>query len=133
MVRKNCAKSDMVKFKWNEKKRAAALLLAKGYTEQETADTIQMSRRSVTSWKADDDFMLEVDKLTLLTGIALRAERLRIAARAIRQKAPEDEGKVKTSRDLLDWIKYVQGETDGVRFDIGTLFDGQETVTEVAT
>jgi len=123
----------MGEFKWTAKKRAAALILAKGYTEQETADTVGVSRRAVAYWKADNVFMLEVDKLTLLTGIALRAERLRIAARAVRQKAPEDEEKVKTSRDLLDWIKYIQSETDGVKFDIGALFDGQETTAEVAT
>jgi hypothetical protein len=71
--------------------------------------------------------MLEVDKLTLLTGIALRAERLRIAARAIRQKAPEDADRVKTSRDLLDWIKYAQSETDGVKLDIGALLSIEDS------
>jgi len=120
-------------FKWTQKKQAAALLLARGYTEAETAESVGVTDRTIRYWKADDDFMFEVDKLTLLTGIALRAERLRIAARAIRQKAPEDEAKVKTSRDLLDWIKYVQSETDGVKFDIGALFDEQETEAEVAT
>ena len=120
----------MGEFKWTENKRAAALILAKGHTEKETADTIGVNIRTVQRWKTDEDFMLEVDKLTLLTGIALRAERLRIAARVVRQKAPED-GRAKTSRDLLDWVKYIQSETDGVKFDIGALFG--ETTTEVAT
>ena len=114
----------MNEFKWTQKRQAAALLLAKGYTEQETADTIHVHRVTVARWKADDDFMLEVDKLTLLTGIALRAERLRIAARVIRQKVEEE--KIRTHRDLLDWMKYAQGETDGVKLDIGALLAEDE-------
>ena len=106
-------------FKWTKRKNTAAILLAQGYTEQKTADSVGVTRRTIANWKADNDFMLEVDKLTLMTGIALRSERLRIAARAIRQKVTEE--KVATRRDLLDWLKYAQGETDGIKVDFGAL------------
>jgi len=111
----------MGEFKWSDNKRAAALLLARGHTEQETADTVGVHRVTVARWKSDDDFMLEVDKLTLLTGISLRAERLRIAARVIKEKVGEE--KIRTHRDLLDWIKYAQSETDGAKFDLGALLE----------
>jgi hypothetical protein len=46
--------------------------------------------------------------------ISSRAERLRMAMRAVRQKVRED-GTVETDKDVLDWLKYVQSETTGIR------------------
>jgi hypothetical protein len=43
-----------------------------------------------------------------------RAERLRIAMRALRQKVRAD-GTVETDKDVLDWLKYAQSETTGIR------------------
>jgi len=45
-----------------------------------------------------------------MIGIANRAERLRIANRVIQQKVNET---VQTDRDVLDWLKFAQSETDG--------------------
>lgn len=109
----------MATFKWTKKKTDAATLLALGYTEQQTAENVGVTRRTVANWKANLDFMLEVDKLTLMTGISLRAERLRIASRAIREKITDE--RIRTNKDLLDWLKYAQSETDGVKVDFGAL------------
>lgn len=46
--------------------------------------------------------------------IASRAERLRIAMRAVRQRV-RDDGTIETDRDVLDWLKYAQGETTGIK------------------
>ena len=109
----------MAEFKWTNKKRKAATILSQGYTERETAGHVGVTDRTIRTWKTKPEFMLEVDAITLMSGIALRAERLRIATRAIRQKVTEE--RVKTGRDLLDWLKYAQGETDGVKVDLGAL------------
>jgi hypothetical protein len=47
------------------------------------------------------------------TAMALsNAERLRIAQKVIRQKVEKE--LIETEKDLLDWLKFAQGETDGV-------------------
>ena len=43
------------------------------------------------------------------------AERLRIAMRLVRAKGYQSD------RDLLDWLKYAQSETDGVKLDLTKL------------
>lgn len=55
-----------------------------------------------------------------MIGIASRAERLRIAQRVARQKV-NDEGLVSTEKDLLDWLKFAQSETDGIKLDLAKL------------
>lgn len=46
--------------------------------------------------------------------VASRAERLRIAMRAVRQRV-RDDGAIDTDRDVLDWLKYAQSETTGIK------------------
>jgi transposase len=109
----------MSQFEWNEERSRAAILLAEGYTQQHVADEIGKSRRTVERWVSDIDFSAEVDRLSLMTGIASRAERLRLAKRVIRQKT--DEGFIKTEKDILEWLKFAQGETDGIKLDLAAL------------
>lgn len=116
-------------FKWTRKKEAAALLLAQGYTEAEAASAANVTDRTIRRWKADLDFSLEVDRLSLMVGVSQKAERLRIAMRAIRQKL-KDDGKVRTARDLLDWLKFAQSETDGAKIDLATVFEAMEGETQ---
>ena len=95
------------------------MLLAQGYTRQQVADESGVSK--TTLWRLLDvpEFSEEVDRLSLMMGIAARAERLRIAQRVVRQKVRDDG--VDTDRDLLDWLKYAQGETDGIKLDLAAL------------
>jgi hypothetical protein len=58
-----------------------------------------------------------------MIGIASRAYRLQIANRVIHQFVKDDEP-AKTEKDLLDWLKYAQGETDGVKLDLLNLLNG---------
>ena len=46
--------------------------------------------------------------------ISGRAARLRMAMRAVRQKVRAD-GSVETDKDVLDWLKYAQSETTGIK------------------
>ena len=115
----------MAQFKWTRNKEVAALALAEGYTEEETAKRAGVARRTICRWKKDIDFSLEVDRLTLMTGLSQKAARLRIAMKVIRQKIKED-GTIRTGRDSLEWIKYIQSETDGAKLDLSPIFEAME-------
>ncbi len=110
----------MSPFKWNDKRSQAAVMLADGYTIDEVAEAIGVNSRSVDRWKADIEFSQEVDRLGLMVGIANKAERLKIARRMIRNLAKKQ---VPTHKDLLEWLKYAQGETDGIKLDLTPLFE----------
>lgn len=112
-------------FEWTTKKQKAALALARGCTETQAAADSGVSDRTIRRWKHYPDFAAEVDRLSLMVDIAGRAERLRIVMRAVRQKIAED-GTLITDKDLLDWLKFAQSETDGVRLDLVKL---QEAMT----
>jgi len=104
-------------FKWTKKRSDAALELSRGYTQQETAEKVGITERTIRRWKKYPEFQAEVNRLSLMVDIAGRAERLRVAMRVIRQIG------YNTDRDLLDWLKYAQGETDGVKLDLTALFE----------
>jgi transposase-like protein len=106
-------------FKWTPERSQAAILLAEGYTYQEVADEIGKTKRTITAWMGEIEFSAEVDRLSLMCGIASRAERLRLIKRVIRQQAGD---KVTTDKDVLDWLKFAQSETDGVKLDLAALF-----------
>lgn len=107
-------------FKWNPTRSKAAILLAEGYTQQYVADEVGKTKRTITTWVGEVEFSAEVDRLSVMLGIASRAERLRVARRVIRQKTQDEHAE--TEKDLLDWLKYVQSETDGVKLDIAALY-----------
>ena len=104
-------------FQWSDKSESAAQGLAEGKTQKQVAADVDISDRTLRRWLEHDEFKDEVDRLSLLTAVATRAYRLRITNRIIRQKV-KDEGKVETDKDILDWLKFAQSETDGSRSDI---------------
>lgn len=110
----------MASFSWNKQRSQAAIMLADGYTIEETAETIGAGKRTVARWKTHPEFDQEIDRLSLMVGIANRAERLKIAKRMIRKLAIKQ---VPTHKDLLEWLKYAQGETDGIKLDLTSLFE----------
>lgn len=99
-------------FQWSPARRAACAALAEGKTQKEAAQDAEVTDRSIRLWLERPEFSAEVDRLTLLTGIALRAERLRIVKRVLRQSVKDDQ-KIKTSKDILEWLKHAQSETNG--------------------
>lgn len=104
-------------FKWSENSERAAIALANGETQQSAADRAGVTDRTVRRWLEEPEFSEEVDRLTFLTGVAHKAERLRLAKRVVAQLG------IHTEKDLLDWLKYIQGETDGIKLDFAELLD----------
>lgn len=118
-------------FCWNESRSRAAVLLASGATRDEAAAEIEVNRATIFNWLHHPDFAAEVDRLSLMVGIASRAERLRLAMRVIKSKVKD--GVPQSEKDLLEWLKFAQSETDGVKLDLGKLAASfPETETPVA-
>lgn len=109
----------MAGFKWTDKTREAALMLAEGKTRETVAKELNVAERTIYRWLHDTNFAAEVDRLSLMIGISSRAERLRIAMRVVRQKIGETE--IKSDKDILDWLKFSQSETDGIKLDLSRL------------
>jgi hypothetical protein len=111
----------MAGFKWNEKSTEAAILLSQGYTQKEVAEKTEAGLRTIERWVAAIDFSAEVDRLSLMVDIAGRAARLRMAMRLVRQRV-DDEGLIQSEKDILDWLKFAQSETDGIKLDLTALY-----------
>jgi len=101
-------------FQWTSTRTKAALALAEGQSQQAVAEAIGVCRKTICNWLCVAEFAAEVDRLSCIIDVSSRAERLRIAMRAVRQKVHED-GTVETNRDVLDWLKYAQSETTGIK------------------
>ena len=106
-------------YQWTTEKSRAALGLAEGYTYKQVGAMIGKTDKTIQRWMADMEFSAEVDRLTLMVGIASRAERLRLAKRVIRQQ--DHAGMLVTDKDLLDWLKFAQSETDGIKLNLAAL------------
>jgi|GEM_PF-5716308 len=119
----------MSAFKWTKWKSDAAISLAEGHTIKEVAKQIKKNERTVYRLKADMEFTQEVDRLSLMIGVASRAERLRIAQRVARQLV-DKKGIVLTEKDLLDWLKFAQSETDGIKLDLTSLVETSSPVAD---
>lgn len=109
----------ITQFEWNEKRTAAAIALAEGKTQQEVADEIQVERKTIYNWLCVPEFAAEVDRLSLMVSVSSRAERLRLAMRVVRAKTKGDVPQ--TDKDLLEWLRFAQSETDGVKLDLTKL------------
>ena len=108
-------------FNWTDAATNAALSLATGHTQAEAAEEAGVTDRTIRRWLNDPAFAEEVDRLTLMSDVATRAHRLRIAMRAVRERIRAETGEVVTSKDILDWLKFAQSETDGVKLDLASL------------
>ena len=107
-------------FHWSPKRSEAAIELAQGKTRAAVALLVGVNERTIFKWMACPQFSAEVDRLSLMIGIASRAERLRIASRVIREKIRGD--LVDTEKDVLEWLKFAQSETDGINLNLAASF-----------
>lgn len=117
-------------FAWTKERTIAALALAEGKTQQEVAEESGVSDRSIRLWLAEPEFAAEVDRLSLMVGVASRAERLRLAMRVVRAKTRGETPD--TDKDLLEWLKFAQSETDGIKLDLTKLAAVSEDDSPVA-
>lgn len=115
----------MSAFRWNPRRSKAAMRLALGETQASVAAKIGVDERTVRRWLADAAFAAEVDRLSLMSDIAGRAKRVRIAKRVARQRVRED-GFVESNKDILDWLKFAQSETNGIQLDLTALAETVE-------
>jgi transposase-like protein len=121
--------SNIGGFRWTEKATTAALALADGKTRVETAQEASIAESTLYRWLQEPEFSAEVDRLSLMTGIASRAERLRLAKRIIRQRV-KDGAPIRTDKDVLDWLKFAQSETDGIKLDLAALATAAASVAD---
>ena len=119
----------MAGFKWSAKSNKVALALAEGKTRQEVAIETGVGERTIYRWLADIDFAAEVDRLTLMVDLSSRAERVRVAKRIIKKMQLPD-GTLPTSKDALDWLKFLQSETDGIKLDFAALLQLEASVAD---
>ena len=117
----------MAAFRWTERATKAALALAEGKTKAAVIRETAIPERTLYNWLGNLEFSAEVDRLTLMTDVASRAGRVRIAKRAVANRV--DDSFLFSKADLLDWLKYLQSETDGIKLDLAALF---ENVTSLA-
>ena len=110
----------MTTFKWNKKQREAVLSLAEGYSINEVLAKVDISESQLYRWRQNIDFAKELDRLSNMLFTASKAERLRITHRIVR-KAMERENP--TNKDILEWLKFAQSETDGIKLDLTALLD----------
>ena len=96
----------------NDRKPRSAL--AEGQSQQAVADAIGVCRKTISNWLCVTPFAAEVDRLSCMIDISSRAERLRLAMRVVRQKV-RPMALLVTYKDLLDWLKYAQSETTGIK------------------
>jgi len=95
------------------------MMLAEGETKTAVSETLEIDRVTLYHWLEHPDFAAEVDRLSLMMHISSRAERLRIAMRVAKART---QGEVpETEKDLLDWLKFAQSETDGAKIDLSKL------------
>jgi len=88
--------------------RLAAELLAEGHSQRRVAEMLGLSPHTVARWKRNNDFQALVDELTAATGVAAKAERIRVAKQVVRQKMRSESW---SKKDLLDWLRYIKEET----------------------
>jgi hypothetical protein len=113
----NEAPQEHQPFKWTETRTLAAIALADGQTQRAVAEALDINEKTVSRWMQHPDFSAEVDKLTFMVGLGSRAARVRLVKRIIAQRVKDDED-VQSDKDILDWLKYLQSETQGVRLDL---------------
>lgn len=121
---------EIAAFAWDAERCAGALALAEGQSHKQAGATAGVSDRTIRNWLQHPEFAEEVDRLSLMVDISSRAGRMRIAMRAVRQSISDEA--ITTNRDVLEWLKFAQSETDGVKLDLGKLATLAEAETPLA-
>ena len=102
---------------WSDEQSRAAVMLAEGYTKADVSREIGVHASTITRWTQNEEFAEEVDRLSLMYGLASKAERMRLIKRAAREF--ERDGKPDVSGfTLLDLLKEARMQTEGVKLDI---------------
>ena len=118
---------------WTQKRSDAAVLLAKGYNNYQTAKEVGVNRATIGNWLKIDTFAKEVDELSLTYGGASKAYRIRQLNKALRQKISDDGELELEGVTFLEIIKELRMQTEGIRLGIlDKLVSADETTGSVA-
>ena len=88
----------------------AAYLLSLGITKAEVAKRIDVTETSVYRWLRKPDFSQYVDQLTLVTGLANKAERVRKLKLRADQLWQIEQGKPSKKHDFLDYLRTLRDD-----------------------
>jgi len=91
---------------------AAAAALACGRGRADAGRVAGVTRRTVQRWQGRADFAAEVKRLALARDDAMRTARTVAAARLARSRRGSVPTGAASRRDVLEWLRYAQGETD---------------------
>lgn len=129
-ARRNASDTSQISdtWQWDDRKSLAARLLGEGHTIVEVARILRLNRKTIDRWLDRVEFAQEVDRLSCMVDVAGRAFRLRVAMRAIRKKIKGSQ--VRTRADVLNWLKYAQSETDGIKLDLTSLLESHASVAD---
>jgi len=105
-------------FEWDKQRSDAAVLLAQGYNNSETARQVGCNRSTIGRWLKEDEFAKTVDEMSLMYGGASKAYRIRMLNQALRQKIDEEDKIDLTGVSFLDLIKEMRMQTEGIRIGI---------------
>ena len=106
-------------FKWTKNRSMLAEAIADGRTIREAAKIVGIPERTAYRWNSYPEFIEEVDRLTLMLGIASKAERIRITKRVVREKMRGEI--IMTKKDILEWLEFAAKETDEIRLNLADL------------
>jgi hypothetical protein len=109
-------------FEWTDERVVAAKMLATGHTVKETAQEIGVSERTIYNWKATEEFDQEIDRLSVIIGVASKAHRMRILNRMIRSFIKQNGDVELHDESLLDLLKEARMQSEGTRIDITSLY-----------
>lgn len=109
-------------FEWDSKWNDAVKMLAVGDTVREVAEAVGVTERTIYLWKNKESFAAEVDRLSLIYGLASKAERTRLLMRMAKQKVKADGSLELDDTSLMDIIKEMRMQIEGTRIDISTIY-----------
>ena len=115
---------------WTDEQSTAAVMLAEGYTKSEVAREVGVNASTITRWTQNEEFAEEVDRLSLMYGLASKAERMRQIKRAARKF--EDNDSTIAGYNYLDLLKEARIQTEGVKLDILSILTATTAVNEEA-
>ena len=108
----------MTEFEWTQKRSDAAIMLATGKKKTEIIEELGIGRTTLFRWTNNPEFSLEVDKLTLMHGLASKAYRMRMIQEAADDFKKTDGSWDVTGFSLLDLIKEARMQMEGVNLNI---------------
>ena len=106
------------RFNWTDDRTIAAVKTAEGWGKAAIEAEYGISGSTIWHWEQYDEYSKEVDKLSLMYGMASRAYRVRLLNKAIRQKIDESGNIDLDGVSFIDLIKEARMQTEGVRLDI---------------